>query len=153
MYYYVITTKFGKMQTRESRRKLTDWFCRRRRRLQPALPSPHPGLLANIHNKHHRQSRPRPLHRERKCADTIGTVLVPSAARLFQWRNINIGVYVSNKIHGSSFINQHSETVVVWNYPDADCSLKKNTLILLFIIIFGTLSFPTAQPIKMEFTA
>jgi len=32
-------------------------------------------------------------------------------------------------------------------------AVLKNKLILLFIIIFGTLSFRTAQPIKMEFTA
>jgi len=38
---------------------------------------------------------------------------------------------------------QHSETVMVWNYQNADCSLK-NKFIVLFIIIFGTLSFPTA---------
>jgi len=30
---------------------------------------------------------------------------------------------------------------MVWNYQNADYSLK-NTFILLFIIVFGTLSFP-----------
>jgi len=46
-----------------------------------------------------------------------------------------------NKINEINFIKQHSETVVVWNYQNADCSLK-NKLIVSFVIIFGTLSFP-----------
>ena len=36
---------------------------------------------------------------------------------------------------------QHSETVMVWNYQNADCSFK-NTFIVSFTMIFGTLSFP-----------
>jgi len=43
------------------------------------------------------------LNRERKCADTIGTVPVP-------WAEVAIS---SAKIYGSNFIKQHSETVVV----------------------------------------
>jgi len=31
---------------------------------------------------------------------------------------------------------------MVWNYQNADCSFKKNKFIVLFIIIFGILSFP-----------
>jgi len=50
-----------------------------------------------------------PPHRERKCADIVGTVLVPWAGR-FQCQNINI---FSNKKYGSNFIKQHSETVMV----------------------------------------
>ena len=34
-------------------------------------------------------------------------------------------IYFWNKIYGSNFIKQHSETVVVWNYQNADCSLRK----------------------------
>ena len=34
------------------------------------------------------------------------------------------------------------ETVMLWHYQNANCSLK-NKFIALFIIIFGTLSFPT----------
>ena len=37
--------------------------------------------------------------------------------------------YFSNKIHGSNFIKQHTETVTVWNYQNADCSLRKKTLL------------------------
>jgi len=37
-------------------------------------------------------------------------------------------------------MKQHSETVMVSNYQNADCSLRKN--IVSFIISFGTLSFP-----------
>jgi len=76
-------------------------------------------------------------HRERKCADTIGTVLVP-------WIGLPILKYkyiFSNKIHGSNFIKQHSETVMVWNFQDADCCLRSK-FIASFVIIFGTLSFP-----------
>jgi len=32
----------------------------------------------------------------------------------------------SNKIHSSNYIKHHSQTVMVWNYQNADCSLKKN---------------------------
>ena len=53
--------------------------------------------------------------RERKCADTVGTVLVHRP--------------------GSNFIKQHSETVTVWNCQNADCSLKKNKFIVSLIII------------------
>ena len=44
--------------------------------------------------------------------------------------------FFSNKIRGSNFIKQHSETVTVWNYQNADRSLK-NKLTVLFIIIFS----------------
>jgi len=48
----------------------------------------------------------------------------------------------SNKMHGSNFIEQQFcqtalGTVMVWNYQNTDCSLY-----VLFLIIFGTLSFP-----------
>jgi len=55
--------------------------------------------------------------------------------------NATIFIYFSNKIYGSIFVKQHSETVMVWNCQTADCSLRKK--ILSFIIIFGTLLFPT----------
>ena len=47
--------------------------------------------------------------------------------------------YYTNKIYGSNFTKQHSETVMVWNYQNAGGSLRKN--IASFIIIFGTFSF------------
>jgi len=56
--------------------------------------------------------------------------------------------FFSNKIHVSNcvrnFIKQHSETVMVWNYQYADCSLK-NKFVVLFIIIFGTFSFAVVR--------
>ena len=55
--------------------------------------------------------------------------------------NAKISIYFSNKIYGSNFIKQHVETVMVWNYQHAHCSLRRN-FIASFIIIFGTLSFP-----------
>ena len=60
--------------------------------------------------------------RERKCADTIGTVLVRWAGHFQYW---NIKSFFSNKIYLSNFIKQHSETVMVWNYRNADCSFRK----------------------------
>jgi len=36
--------------------------------------------------------------------------------------NAKILIYFSSKIYGSNFIKQHSETVTVWNYWNADCS-------------------------------
>jgi len=62
--------------------------------------------------------------RERKCADTIGTVPVPRQA-IF---NAKILIYFSSKIYGSNFIKQNSETVMVWNYQNADCGLRKRIL-------------------------
>jgi len=61
---------------------------------------------------------------ERKCADTIGTVPVPLVGH-FQYENIKI---FSDKIYRSSFFKQHSETVMVLNYQNADCSLRKKLL-------------------------
>jgi len=70
-------------------------------------------------------------------------VLIQLAQCRFPGLAISIGkilIRFSNKIYGSSFIKQHSETVIVLNYQSADYSLRKK--ILLFVIIFGTLSFP-----------
>jgi len=55
--------------------------------------------------------------------------------------NAKILIYFSNKIYGRNFIKQHSETVMVLNYQNADCSLEKK-IIVSFIIIFDTFSFP-----------
>jgi len=47
-------------------------------------------------------------YEEGKCADTAGTVPVPWTG------NAKILIHFSNKIYGSNFIKQHSETVMVW---------------------------------------
>ena len=47
-------------------------------------------------------------------------------------------MHFSNEIYESNSIKQYSETVMVWNYQNADRSLK-NKFIVLFIIIFDTL--------------
>ena len=52
-------------------------------------------------------------------------------------------------MYGSNFIEQHSDTVTVWNYQIADCSLRKKVLVS-FIIIFGTLSFPVYRGRSFE---
>ena len=76
---------------------------------------------------------------ERKCADTICTVLElgwPFPMLIYKYI-----FQIKWAVYGMSFIKQHSETVMVWNYQTADCSLQK--LIYCVIIIFGTLSFHT----------
>ena len=47
------------------------------------------------------------------------------------------------KYTAARLIKQHSETVMVWHYQNADCTFKKITALL--IIIFGTLSFPVTH--------
>jgi len=51
------------------------------------------------------------LYRERKCADTLGTVPVPRMRWPFPM--LKYKYIFSAKIHGSNFIKQHSETVMV----------------------------------------
>ena len=46
--------------------------------------------------------------------------------------NSEILVYFSNKMYRSNFIKQHSETVVVWNYQNADCSLRKKCYCVIY---------------------
>ena len=45
---------------------------------------------------------------------------------------------------GRNFIKQHSETVMVWNYQNSDCSLRKK-FIVSFIITFGTLEVVSSR--------
>jgi len=41
-------------------------------------------------------------------------------------------IYLSNKICGNNFIKQHSETVMIWNYQNADCSLRKKYCVIRY---------------------
>jgi len=55
-----------------------------------------------------------------------------------------------NKIHGSNFFEQHSETVMTDGAPYVEITktliaLFKNKFIVLTLIIFCTLSFPTGE--------
>jgi len=50
-------------------------------------------------------------------------------------------VFFQIKTYGSNFIKQHSETVMARSRQNADCSFRKK-IIVSFIVIFGTLSFP-----------
>jgi len=59
-------------------------------------------------------------------------------------------IYFSNKIHAINFIKQHPETVVVWNYQNADSSFRKD-FIVSFIMIFGSLSFPISLASSLIF--
>jgi len=83
---------------------------------------------------------------ERKFADTIGTVLIRWAGH-FQCWNINIYIFFSNKIYGSNFIKQHSET---YGLKLSKCWLQfKNIFIVSFIITFGTLSFHIGGTVRI----
>jgi len=74
---------------------------------------------------------------ERQCADTIGTVPV-------SWLAISSAeILIYFQLYGSNFVKQHSETVMVWKYQNADCSLRKKTIVSS-VIIFGIPSFPIA---------
>ena len=55
--------------------------------------------------------------------------------------NKKLKLCFSNKIYGSNFIKQHSETAIVRHFQNADCR-SKNIFIGLFIIIFGTRPSP-----------
>jgi len=46
--------------------------------------------------------------------------------------NAKILIYFSNKIYGSNFIKPHSETVMVWNYQNADCSLRRKFYCVIY---------------------
>ena len=63
--------------------------------------------------------------------------------------NAKILIFFSNKTCGSNFVEQHPETVMVWNYRNAHCSSKKHEFVVSFIIIFRTLSFPM-RPMRPE---
>jgi len=41
--------------------------------------------------------------------------------RRLAFSDAKIVIYLSSEIHGSNFIKQHSGTVMVWNYQNADC--------------------------------
>ena len=41
-------------------------------------------------------------------------------------------IYLSNKIHGSNFIKQYSETVMVWNYQNCWLQFKKKMVVIIF---------------------
>ena len=69
------------------------------------------------------------VNKERKCADTIGTVPVPRGLAI---SNAKILIYFSNKMYGNNFIKQHSETVPVRSYQNADCSLRKKNFFVAF---------------------
>jgi len=73
------------------------------------------------------------------CSRDFSRYNLHSAGSLFyfQWE---ILIYLWDKIYRSNFIKQHSDTVMDWNYQNADCSLRKK--LLSFIMICSTLSFP-----------
>ena len=78
---------------------------------------------------------------------TTGNESVPIllAQCRFPWlavSNAKIVILFSNKIYGRNFFRQHWETVrppTVWNYQNADCSLRKKLLCHLFSAHFRSL--------------
>ena len=73
----------------------------------------------------------RPLN---ECLSVYESVPIQLARRRFPGPAIsNAKIYISNKIYESNFIKQHSDTVTVWNYQNADYSLKKiNSLCICY---------------------
>ena len=82
-----------------------------------------------------------PANRERKCADTIGTVLVLWAGH-FQCKNINRPIFFQVKY--TEAILSNSTRKLLWFEITKMLIALKNKFIVLFIIIFGALSFPIA---------
>ena len=63
----------------------------------------------------------------RLCMSIIGNENVPVQLKQCWFPGLaissaNIKIYCSSKLSGSNFIKQHSETVMVWNYQNVDCS-------------------------------
>jgi len=85
------------------------------------------------------QERTTKARTERKLAVTHGLAI----------SNAKISIYFSNKIHGSNFIKQHSETVMVWSYQMLIAVWEKN--IVSFMRIFDTLSFPISFQTRTGF--
>jgi len=85
-------------------------------------------------------------YRERKSADTIGTVQgrFPGLAI----SNAKILIYLSNKIYGSNLSNStwklNKITIMAWNYQKADCSLRKKYILCHFCNFWHLFSFPMA---------
>ena len=81
-----------------------------------------------------------PLYRERKCADTIGTVLVPSLGWPF------LVVKCKCKFFKQNTRKQCYQTALgnCYGLKFAKCWFQlKNKFIVSFIVIFGTLLFPS----------
>jgi len=79
-------------------------------------------------------------------------VTVPvSWAGVLAISNARMLIYYSNKIHGSNFVKQHSETVVVRNYQNVDFSLREKIIVSFIIIFFGTLSFAVLASTSLHF--
>jgi len=63
--------------------------------------------------------------------------------------NAKILIYLSEKnTYRSNFIKQHSETVTVWNYENAGCSLRKKNYCVIYYNFRHTL-LPT-QPTRVK---
>jgi len=62
--------------------------------------------------------------RELKCADTIGTVLVPFPGLKYK--------YIPNKTYESNFIKQHSETVIMIYYASRPSPPRTPSLLSAF---------------------
>ena len=79
---------------------------------------------------------------KRKCADTIGTVLVLWAGH-FQWQNKNI--FFSNKlVYTGAILSNGTRKLLRFEITRMLNAVQKNKSVVSFIIIFGILSFAVA---------
>ena len=77
---------------------------------------------------------------ERKCADTIGTVQLTWAGH-FQSQNTK---FFKNRLKYTEAIVSNSTRKLLWfEMTKVLIAVLENKLIVLFVIIFGTLSFPS----------
>jgi len=74
----------------------------------------------------------------RKCADTVGTVLVPSADHFKCW---NIDIFFQIK-YAEAILSNSTRKLLWFEITKMLITVYKNKSIVSFIIIFGTLSFP-----------
>jgi len=79
-------------------------------------------------------------YREQICVDTAGTVLVPRAGH-FQCYNMNIFFQIK---YTEAILSNSTRKLLWFEITEMLIAVLKSKFIALFIIIFGTLSFPIA---------
>jgi len=89
-------------------------------------------------------SRENHNHRERERAATIRTVPIPWAGGLFERKNINI--YFFQIKYTESILSNTTRKPLRYEITKMLTAVsKKNKFVVLFAVIFGTLSFPAPK--------
>ena len=85
-------------------------------------------------------------HGERKCADTIGTVLVPWAGH-FQ-RMLNISIFFQTE-YTEAILSSSTRKLLWFEISKVLVAVLENNFIVSFTVIFGTISSPVARFITL----